>query len=75
MSMRTILDRYRRGVPLEMRAKEPLFHNGEFPDLSKLDISEIAELKRQNKIEIEKMEMQLQQQEEYKKFKKQNELS
>ena len=40
-------------MPLEMRAKEPLFHNGEFPDLSKLDISEIAELKRQNKIELQ----------------------
>lgn len=74
MSMRTILDRYRRGMPLEMRAKEPLFYNGEFPDISKLDISEIHELKRQNQIEIERMELQLQKNEEYKKLKKQKDL-
>lgn len=74
MSMRTILDRYRRGMPLEIRQKEPLFYNGEFPDLSKMDISEIHQLKKEAAAEVARMQKELQDKEEYKRMQKQKEL-
>lgn len=74
MSMRTILDRYRRGMPLEIRQKEPLFYNGEFPDLSKMDISEIHQLKKEAAAEVQRMQKELQDKEEYKRMQKQKEL-
>lgn len=74
MSMRTLIDRYRRGMPLEMRMKNPLFYNGEFPDLEKMDLSEIQQLKKQVNEDVKRMKQDLESQEEYKRLQKANEL-
>lgn len=59
------MDRYNRGMPLEGR-KNPLYHNGEFPDISNLDLSEIAALKRAAAEQVKDYQTKLNQQEQSK---------
>lgn len=63
MSVRTILDRYARGLPLEGR-RNPQYYDGEFPDIAGLDLSEIAALKRAAQEQVEQYKQNLKKQEE-----------
>lgn len=74
MSIRTIMERHARGMPLDVHIKKPIYHNGEFPDIQKMDISEIEQLKRQTAFNIAKMKGQLQDQEDYRQMIKQQEI-
>lgn len=50
MSLKQLLDRYRRGLPVIGNDSEPIYYGEEgmdLPDLKKMDLSEIAELKAQ----------------------------
>jgi hypothetical protein len=61
MSLRTLIDRHTRGLPITGNAKEPLYHGDEeeLPDLKKMDLSEIAELREANRQEIEDLQNEL----------------
>lgn len=62
MSMRQLLDRYARGLPLA-GAKDPLYYGEEdLPDLNRLDLAEIQELKEANKQRIADQQADLQRQ-------------
>lgn len=62
MSMRELLDRYARGLPLA-GAKEPMYYGEEdLPDLNRLDLAEIQELKEANKQRIADQQADLQRQ-------------
>lgn len=65
MSMRTLMDRYRRGMPLDVKMRQPQYHNGEFPDLSQMDLSEVENLRRAaaNEVRDLKQKLHLQEQE------------
>lgn len=58
------MDRYRRGMPLEGRARTPLYYNGEFPDIKNMDLSEIDQLRKAVAKEVSTLQRDLQQQEE-----------
>ncbi|AXH76412.1 MAG: hypothetical protein [Microviridae sp.] len=49
LSLRQIMDRYSRGMPLTGTIKNPLYYNGEFPDIAGLDLTEIQALKKTKK--------------------------
>lgn len=66
MSVRTLMDRYRRGMPLDTHAKTPLYLNGEFPDVQGLDLVEIQQLRKQADAQVKKYKEDLQKQEEQK---------
>ena len=57
------MDRYKRGMPLEGR-RQPHYHEGEFPDLSGLDLSEIQMLRKQAAEQVEEYKANLAKQEE-----------
>lgn len=67
MSIRTIMDRYARGMPLSIGQKQPQYYNGEFPDIQGLDLTEIAALKRAADQNVKDIQQKLQQQENSKK--------
>lgn len=71
MSVETIMSRHARGLPL-LGANVPQFHGEdiEIPELRKLDLSEIDELKRQNMQLIREKQMALQQDQERKRRKR-----
>lgn len=70
MSMRELLDRYARGLPLA-GAKEPMYYGEEdLPDLHRLDLAEIQELKEANKQRIADQQADLQRQANAKKHPK-----
>lgn len=50
LSLKTLLDRYARGLPLSGNASEPAYYGDEeMPDLNRMDISEIHDLKKSNR--------------------------
>ncbi|WMC01473.1 hypothetical protein [Microvirus D_HF4_274] len=56
MSVRTILERYARGLPIEGNPGVPLYdEENDLPDPKTLDLSEIEDLKNQYKAEIEEI--------------------
>lgn len=75
MSIRELYSRYAKGLPLEARIKQPLYYEGEFPDLDKLDLSEIHQLKKQVAMDVEQMQKQLQETEQMQKIKEQKKLT
>lgn len=53
LSLRTLLDRYAKGLPLSGNPNEPQYFGDEqMPDLNKMDISEIHDLKNAIKSDI-----------------------
>lgn len=64
LTVRQIMDRYKRGMPLEGRTKTPLYYNGEFPDLKNMDLSEIDSLRKQVNNDVKTLQQTLQQQEQ-----------
>lgn len=63
MSMRTLMDRYRRGMPLDVKVKQPQYHNGEFPDITRMDLSEVENLKKFAAQEVSELRHQLEKEE------------
>lgn len=63
LSIRQIMDRYSRGMPLTNQIKQPLYHNGEFPEIAGLDLTEIQSLRRQANQEVQRIQKDLQEQE------------
>lgn len=63
MTVRTLMDRYRRGMPLDTPVKKPLYYNGEFPDIAGLDLTEIQALKKQAAQQVAQYQQDLQNQE------------
>lgn len=60
MSLRTILERYTQGLPLtNVHMREPLYSDEEFPDLDRMDLSEIQELRDQTKYDIQRLDSEL----------------
>lgn len=59
-----LLDRYQRGMPLDTSNKTPLFYNGEFPDLSKMDLSEIHAMQKASAEQVRSIERSLKEREE-----------
>lgn len=57
------MERYARGMPLTQKIKEPLYHNGEFPDVAGLDLTEIAALKRKAEENVREIQRRLKKQE------------
>lgn len=56
LSLKTLLDRYGRGLPLTGNAQEPQYYGDEeMPDLNRMDISEIHDLKKQTSEYIRQM--------------------
>lgn len=74
LSVRQILDRYRRGMPLEGR-RQPLYHDGEFPDINGLDLSEIQALKRAAAEQVQQYQADLAKQEEANRKQKEQQLN
>lgn len=70
MSMRTLMDRYRRGMPLDVKMRQPQYHDGEFPDLTKMDLSEVENLRKYAAQEVQQLKQKLQEQEEQKRLSK-----
>lgn len=68
LDVRTLMERHARGMPLDMGVRKPLWYNGEFPDIQKMDISEIAEMKRQVAADVQKMKEDLNRKEEYRRY-------
>lgn len=64
MSVRTIMERYARGMPLDIRVHDPVYNDGLVPDLTNLDLSEIAELKRAVADQVQQYQHDLQEQED-----------
>lgn len=62
LTIRQIMDRYSRGMPLTQGIKQPQYHNGEFPDIAGLDLTEIQELKRQANANVKRIQDDLQRQ-------------
>lgn len=60
------MDRHSRGMPLTVQAKQPLYYNGEFPEIQGLDLTEIAALKRAASENVKKLQKQLKDQEQEK---------
>lgn len=48
MSLRTILDRYARGLPVTGNDLEPKYYDEEFPNVATLDLVDIEDMKLQN---------------------------
>lgn len=68
------MDRYNRGMPLEGR-KNPIYHNGEFPDIAGLDLADIQALKRQAAAQVEEYKRDLDKQEAEKRSAKERALN
>lgn len=63
LSLKTLLDRYGRGLPLSGNPSEPqYFQDNLMPDINKMDISEIHDLKNAIKSDIQKKQQELQDQ-------------
>lgn len=61
MPLRTLLDRYARGLPISGPSLHPVYHGEEFmPDVKRLDISEIHELKTYVREQIQQQQADLQ---------------
>lgn len=70
MTMRQLLDRYARGLPLA-GAKEPVYYGEEdLPELHRLDLAEIQELRESNKQRIHEQQQDLQRQQREEQAKK-----
>lgn len=55
MSVRELLERYARGLPIS-GAKQPVYHGEEYvPDLNRMDLAEIQELKDNTKTRIDEL--------------------
>lgn len=60
MSLKTILERYAKGLPITGNPNEPVYYGDEnMPDLNKMDISEIHDLKEAVKSDIKEKQAQL----------------
>ena len=60
MSLKTLLERHARGLPITGNNSEPVYNGDqEMPDLNKMDISEIHALKMAIKSDIQKMQTKL----------------
>lgn len=61
LSLRELLDRYARGIPIEGE-KTPIYHGDEIemPDLKTMDLSEIAELRERITADIKEQQEKLQ---------------
>lgn len=68
------MDRYSRGMPLTANQKNPLYYNGEFPDIQGLDLTEIQALRRQADEQVKKYKADLEKQESDKKSAKEREI-
>lgn len=67
MSLRTILDRYARGLPITGTALEPQYYgDDEYPDVTRLDLSELEDLKASNSSFIKQTQEALKKHEERK---------
>lgn len=59
LSIRTIMERYARGLPID-NTKTPIYHgDDEIPDLRRLDLSEVQELKEANQRQINNLQNDL----------------
>lgn len=67
------MDRYSRGMPLTGTIKNPLYYNGEFPDIAGLDLTEIQALKKAAAENVQKYKQELQLQEDNKRSQKERE--
>lgn len=61
-------------MPLDSHVKKPIYHNGEFPDLSRMDISEIEKLRRETSEYVNQTKLQLQLEEQNKQQQKEKEI-
>lgn len=68
MDVRTLMERHARGMPLDVKVRNPQWYNGEFPDIQKMDISEIAAMKRKVAEDVQSMKHELNKQEEFRKL-------
>lgn len=68
MDVRTLMERHARGMPLDVKVRNPQWYNGEFPDIQKMDISEIAAMKRKVAEDVQNMKKELNKQEEFRKL-------
>lgn len=68
------MDRHSRGLPLTIQTKQPIFNNGEFPNVEGLDLTEIQALKRQANAEVTRLQKLMQEQERNKRTAEQNKL-
>lgn len=50
-------------MPLDVKMRQPQFHNGEFPDLTQMDLSEVENLKKAAKEEVSYLRHQLEKEE------------
>lgn len=65
LSLRTILERYAKGLPITGNKSEPLYYGDEdMPDINKMDISEIHDLKKAVESDIQQKKAELQNQQD-----------
>lgn len=65
MSLRILLERHAKGLPVTGNNAEPLYYGDEqMPDLNRMDISEIHDLKNAVKADIEQKKLALHQQQQ-----------
>lgn len=55
-SPQEMLDRFTRGIPLDTSAQQPYYSDIELPDLDRMDLSEIADLREENNEILRKAE-------------------
>lgn len=71
LSLRTLLDRHARGLPLSGNNLHPVYNGEDYmPDVRRLDISEIHDLKHMVREDIENQKLELSKAEQAKKDKK-----
>lgn len=63
LTIRQIMDRYSRGMPLTSQIKQPQYHNGEFPDIAGLDLTEVQALRKAADKNVNDIKKNLQEQE------------
>ena len=75
MSLRTLVERHARGLPLETNAKTPIYNNGEVTDVSRLDQIDIIEMQRANAQRIKELQNKMAKDEDEKKAAAEKELT
>lgn len=63
MSLKEIIDRYQRGIPMNVAEHVPIYHGDEMelPDIRKMDLAEIQEMREQTLRDITRLRHEAQQ--------------